>query len=136
MKITAIETIRLNEFPNILWVHVHTDEGLIGLGEIFYGVDERDLVVYGTSRAEITAGEYGHPAWTARGGLHKASGELDAFSSQCVQVGCLDDRVSRGPKAVCTKLICEDEENIKRLCHRTSWLTQMGEDQAKSPLAT
>ena len=37
MKITALETIRLGEFPNVLWVHVHTDEGLVGLGETFFG---------------------------------------------------------------------------------------------------
>ncbi|MGI9488025.1 MAG: mandelate racemase/muconate lactonizing enzyme family protein [Geminicoccaceae bacterium] len=37
MKITAIETIRLDEFPNLLWVQMHTDEGLIGLGETFFG---------------------------------------------------------------------------------------------------
>ncbi|MEM7041454.1 MAG: mandelate racemase/muconate lactonizing enzyme family protein [Pseudomonadota bacterium] len=37
MKITAIETLRLDEFPNLLWVHVHTDEGLVGLGETFFG---------------------------------------------------------------------------------------------------
>jgi len=37
MKVTAIETIRLEEFPNLLWVHIHTDEGLTGLGETFYG---------------------------------------------------------------------------------------------------
>ncbi len=37
MKITAIETIQLDEFPNLLWVQVHTDEGLIGLGEAFFG---------------------------------------------------------------------------------------------------
>jgi galactonate dehydratase len=37
MKITAIETIRIAEFPNLLWVHIHTDEGQIGLGETFYG---------------------------------------------------------------------------------------------------
>jgi galactonate dehydratase len=37
MKITAVETIRLGEFPNLLWVHIHTDEGLIGLGETFFG---------------------------------------------------------------------------------------------------
>ncbi|WP_349362902.1 MAG: mandelate racemase/muconate lactonizing enzyme family protein [Roseitalea porphyridii] len=36
MKITAIETIRIAERPNILWVHVHTDEGLTGLGETFF----------------------------------------------------------------------------------------------------
>jgi galactonate dehydratase len=37
MKITALETIRSADFPNILWVQVHTDEGLVGLGETFYG---------------------------------------------------------------------------------------------------
>ncbi|MGI9436996.1 MAG: mandelate racemase/muconate lactonizing enzyme family protein, partial [Geminicoccaceae bacterium] len=37
MKITAIDTIQLDEFPNLLWVHVHTDEGLVGLGETFMG---------------------------------------------------------------------------------------------------
>jgi L-alanine-DL-glutamate epimerase-like enolase superfamily enzyme len=37
MKVTAIETIRIDEFPNLLWVHLHTDEGLVGLGETFYG---------------------------------------------------------------------------------------------------
>jgi L-alanine-DL-glutamate epimerase-like enolase superfamily enzyme len=37
MRITRIETIRLEEFPNLLWVHVGTDEGLTGLGETFYG---------------------------------------------------------------------------------------------------
>ena len=39
MKITAIETIQLGEFPNLFWVQVHTDEGLVGLGETFFGAD-------------------------------------------------------------------------------------------------
>ncbi len=37
MKITALETLRLDEFPNLLWVMVHTDQGLTGVGETFYG---------------------------------------------------------------------------------------------------
>ena len=37
MKVTALETVRLDEFPNVLWVRVHTDEGLVGLGETFFG---------------------------------------------------------------------------------------------------
>jgi galactonate dehydratase len=36
MKITAIETIRAEEFENLLWVRVHTDEGISGLGETFF----------------------------------------------------------------------------------------------------
>lgn len=37
MKITALETIQAEEFSNLLWVRVHTDAGVIGLGETFYG---------------------------------------------------------------------------------------------------
>ena len=37
MKITAVETIRLDEFSNICWVQIHTDEGIVGLGETYFG---------------------------------------------------------------------------------------------------
>jgi L-alanine-DL-glutamate epimerase-like enolase superfamily enzyme len=36
MKITQVETIRYREQPNILWVRLHTDTGLVGLGETYY----------------------------------------------------------------------------------------------------
>src|ERR1700733_2099468 len=36
MKITALETIRIEEFPNLIWLQVRTDEGVSGLGETFY----------------------------------------------------------------------------------------------------
>ncbi len=36
MNITALETLRLPEHPNLIWVRVHTSEGLIGLGETYY----------------------------------------------------------------------------------------------------
>lgn len=39
MKITKIETLRAEEHPNILWVKVHTNEGLYGLGETFWGAE-------------------------------------------------------------------------------------------------
>jgi L-alanine-DL-glutamate epimerase-like enolase superfamily enzyme len=37
VKITGIETIRIEGHENLLWVEVHTDEGLSGLGETFFG---------------------------------------------------------------------------------------------------
>lgn len=37
MKILAIETLRTAEFGNLIWVRIHTDAGMIGLGETFYG---------------------------------------------------------------------------------------------------
>lgn len=37
MKITKLETLRTVEFSNVVWVRVHTDAGIVGLGETFYG---------------------------------------------------------------------------------------------------
>ncbi|NJM41301.1 MAG: mandelate racemase/muconate lactonizing enzyme family protein [Anaerolineae bacterium] len=39
MKITKIETIHLGDYPHILFVAVHTDEGLIGYSDTFYMTD-------------------------------------------------------------------------------------------------
>ncbi len=47
MKVTSIETIRIEEFPNLLWVRVGTDEGLTGLGETFYGPDSAEGHIHG-----------------------------------------------------------------------------------------
>ena len=35
MRITALETIRIAEHANLLWLKVHTSEGITGLGETF-----------------------------------------------------------------------------------------------------
>ena len=37
MKISAVETLRLADHPNLLWVRVHADNGLTGLGETYFG---------------------------------------------------------------------------------------------------
>ena len=46
MKITQVETLRLGEFPNILWVRIHTDEGLVGLGETFMGAQAVEAYIH------------------------------------------------------------------------------------------
>ena len=47
LKVTALETIRSAEHPNLLWVQVQTDEGLVGLGETFYGPAAAEGHVHG-----------------------------------------------------------------------------------------
>ena len=37
LTVTALETIQLGEFPNVLWARIYTDQGLVGLGETFFG---------------------------------------------------------------------------------------------------
>jgi L-alanine-DL-glutamate epimerase-like enolase superfamily enzyme len=36
MKLTRIETVRSPDFPNLIWVHLHCANGLVGLGETYY----------------------------------------------------------------------------------------------------
>lgn len=48
MKITALETLRTDEFANVIWVRVHTDAGIIGLGETFYGAGAIEAWVHDT----------------------------------------------------------------------------------------
>lgn len=48
MRITSIETLRTEEFANVLWVRVHTDSGIVGLGETFYGAEAVEAHIHGT----------------------------------------------------------------------------------------
>jgi galactonate dehydratase len=56
MKITGIETIRLGEFPNLIWVRVETDEGITGLGESFYRPEAVEAYLHATV-APVLLGE-------------------------------------------------------------------------------
>jgi L-alanine-DL-glutamate epimerase-like enolase superfamily enzyme len=46
MKITRLETLRLGEFPNLVWLRVHTDQGLAGLGETSYGAQSVEAYLH------------------------------------------------------------------------------------------
>src|SRR2546430_10168664 len=48
MKITALETLRTEEFSNVIWVRVHTDSGVTGLGETFYGAGAVEAHIHDT----------------------------------------------------------------------------------------
>jgi L-alanine-DL-glutamate epimerase-like enolase superfamily enzyme len=48
VKVSTIETIRLDEFSNIIWVRVHTDEGIVGLGETFFGAQAVEAYLHET----------------------------------------------------------------------------------------
>lgn len=61
MKITRVETIRLDKFSNLLWLRLHTDEGVIGLGETFFGA---------------RAAEGGSACNLLLGGVHPDTGEF------------------------------------------------------------
>ena len=56
MKITAVETIQLPAHPRHLWVMVHTDEGITGIGEATDKVELTKIAVHNFC-AEIILGQ-------------------------------------------------------------------------------
>jgi len=55
MRITALETIQLAEFPNLCFVRLHTDAGLVGLGETFFGAHEVAAYLHETAAPRLLA---------------------------------------------------------------------------------
>lgn len=49
MNITALETIRIDEFPNICFVQIHTSEGIVGLGETYLGAEAVESWIHETA---------------------------------------------------------------------------------------
>lgn len=46
MKIIAVETLRLGEHPNLLWVRIHTSQGITGLGETYFGAGPSEADIH------------------------------------------------------------------------------------------
>ena len=66
MKITALETIRNAEFPNLLWLHIHTDEGLSGLGETFFGAQAVEAYLHESVTPQLLGQDPGRIDYIAR----------------------------------------------------------------------
>ena len=49
MKIKEVRTLTLREFPNLVWVEIATDEGLVGTGETFFGPEAVSAYVHETA---------------------------------------------------------------------------------------
>ena len=49
MRLAKVETIRLAEFPNLLLVQLHADEGLVGLGETYFNAQAAEAYIHETA---------------------------------------------------------------------------------------
>src|SRR5690606_32325162 len=49
MQITAVETLRLTEFANIIFVRIRTDQGMSGLGETWFGAAATEAYIHETA---------------------------------------------------------------------------------------
>ncbi|HLZ29076.1 MAG TPA: mandelate racemase/muconate lactonizing enzyme family protein [Chloroflexota bacterium] len=49
MRINRVETLQTPTYPNLVWLQLHTDEGLTGLGETFFGADAAAAYIHQTA---------------------------------------------------------------------------------------
>ncbi len=102
MKVTEIETVCLEEFPNLLWVHIKTDQALIGLGETFFGVDAVAAHIHefiapyllGKNALEIERHSHRMTGYTGRGG---SGAEMRATSAVDIALWDLWGQYSNQP---------------------------------------
>ena len=89
MKITGLETVNVDAYPQITFVLVHTDEGIVGLGDTFFGSASVQTYVHEVA-APLLLGQDPlaiESLWsslfanTVRGGLSMRSAEVRGLSA-------------------------------------------------------
>lgn len=66
MKIIAIETLRPRIQPNLVLLRLHTDEGLVGLGDAFFAAGAVEAYVHETIAPALLGVSDPTPEWTAK----------------------------------------------------------------------
>ena len=102
MFVNKIETIRIPEHPNLLWVKVYTNEGLFGLGETWFGAEavEADIhsriapLLLGQNPTEI---EYIYSKMKPYIGFFGTGVEMRALSALDVALWDLNGKINNVP---------------------------------------
>jgi galactonate dehydratase len=86
MKITSVETIRCAEFANIVWVRLHTDEGLVGLGETMRNPEAVDTYLHETAAPYLLGKdprriELHHDAL-----MHRVGNHFNGFPTRSIEI--------------------------------------------------
>ena len=95
VRITGIDTIRTEEFPNLVHVLLHTSEGVTGLGETFFFADAVEAHIH-TTVADYLLGE--DPAdierhcTSLRGYVGTASSGAETRAASAVDIALWDLR--------------------------------------------
>jgi galactonate dehydratase len=116
MKITAIETLRLEEFPNLLWVLVETDESITGLGETFFGPRSVEAYIHETAAPILIGEDPARIEWLSRKlqgyvGFRGAGAEMRGLSAIDIALWDILGKVSNQP--VCNLLGGRTKDSVK-----------------------
>ncbi len=122
MKITAIETLRTAEFANVLWVRVHTDSGIIGLGETFYGAGAVEAHIHDTLASRLLGRDPLHIEAIHRDMLNlpmaQASTGVEYRAASALDIALWDNfgKVCGQPVHQMLGGLCRDKQRIYNTC--------------------
>jgi galactonate dehydratase len=107
MRITVLETIRANFHDNLIWLHIETDDGLIGLGETFYVPSAVEAYLHDNVAPLLLGGDASRiGAWNARlirRPVGYASSGVEMRAASAVDIALWD---LMGSKLACRSIVC------------------------------
>ena len=128
MKITAIETLRTEEFANVIWVRIHTDAGVIGLGETFYGAAAIEAQIHDTFAARVLGRNPLHIEAIHREMLNlpmaQSSTGVEYRAASAIDIGLWDlfGKVCGQPVHQMLGGLCRDRQRIYNTCAGTKYV--------------
>ncbi len=128
MKITEIETIRVAEFANVLWVRVHSNEGVIGLGETFYGAGAVEAHIHDTLAQRLLGRNPLHIEALNKEMLNlpmaQSSTGVETRAASAVDIALWDlfGKVCNQPVHQMLGGLCRDKQRIYNTCAGTRYV--------------
>jgi galactonate dehydratase len=122
LKITSIETLRTAEFANVLWVRVHTDSGIIGLGETFYGAGAVEAHIHDTLASRLLGRDPLHIEAIHRDMINlpmaQSSTGVEYRAASAVDIALWDNfgKVCGQPVHQMLGGLCRDKQRIYNTC--------------------
>ena len=86
MKIIGVETLQAKGFGNLLWVLIHTDDGLIGLGETFRNPEATIAYVHETCAPFLLGEDPTHREKLTHSLSYRIGNHFNGFPSRSVEV--------------------------------------------------
>jgi galactonate dehydratase len=128
LKITAIETLRTEEFANVIWVRVHTDAGVIGLGETFYGAGAIEAQIHDTFAGRVLGRNPLHIEAIHRDMLNlpmaQSSTGVEYRAASAIDIALWDHfgKVCGQPVHQMLGGLCRDKQRIYNTCAGTKYV--------------
>ncbi len=128
MKITSIETLRTEEFANVIWVRVHTDAGIVGLGETFYGAGAVEAHIHDILSARLLGKNPLHIEALHREMLNlpmaQSSTGVEYRAASAIDIAFWDifGKVCKQPVHQMLGGLCRDKQRIYNTCAGTRYV--------------